>query len=355
VPVVPADTIKALEMNPGLVVKVSYRPSLRTTFRARVAKLAPADQALVETLADDAGAALPADLPPARAIAILDATQDLIDMRHARELLASPDGEAAHEKQRLMERRAEILAPSDDPEVAPPWAKEPRRGHASRRVSLGGGADLDGRPSLVLGFRLALHDLADPADGYPDASGLEFLPTRLRVRRDDDGHAAVLLDEALLVRVVSLTPWDRFDLRTSWHFEVGASRVDDRGCPRHDGCVGGHVAFGAGPSFGSDGGGVLFYLMGDAVVDAAPHLSGIADGPLRAGVGPSAGLRLRFGADVALLVSGGWWWLPAQEPFAAWRADATLRVSPGHDFGIELTAGTRAAETSGAVSLLKYF
>ena len=74
--VVPADTVKVLFRNPGLVRAVHYRPAIRTQFEARARELDAAQADAVEALMLDPGAPLPAGAPAAQA-AVLDAALDL--------------------------------------------------------------------------------------------------------------------------------------------------------------------------------------------------------------------------------------------------------------------------------------
>ncbi len=82
-PAIPADAVKALYAN-NLVANVRFRPSLRRQFRTRVAGLVTADLELVEALVVDPRTPLPGDLPKRRAAVVLDAAQELIDIRSKR-------------------------------------------------------------------------------------------------------------------------------------------------------------------------------------------------------------------------------------------------------------------------------
>ena len=110
-PVIPSETVKALYRNPGLVRRVTYRPSLETQFKARVRGLSRALLGAVERLAADPEARLDG-LDDQKRIAALDAAADLVDMRFADEIVFQPGSDGSRRKQRLLERRAAIRLPS---------------------------------------------------------------------------------------------------------------------------------------------------------------------------------------------------------------------------------------------------
>ncbi len=341
--VVPADTVKVLFENPGLVRAVHYRPAIRTQFEARARGLDDAQAKAVEALAIDPAAPLPPGAPAASA-AVLDAALDLMDVRHAKALIYATDPALARDRQALLARRSAIPVQSAEQVIAPPEERRPDRGHGSLRLGLGGGllepsgATRGGFASLDL--RLCLHDLLDPPDGYPPEAQIEFLPTRLR---SEWAGAAVALDESLLVRIVSLAPLGRFDQRTSWHVELGARAVRDAGCSS---CVAFVAAGGAGLAGAGLGGALHAALFADGSVEAAPRLQGIGGSGWRLGLGPAALVRLRAGSRAALLASGDWRWLPGTPTGETWSISGAGRVHLGRQASLALEYRRRPAEQS---------
>jgi hypothetical protein len=348
-PVIPVDTVKALFENEGLVRGVRFRPSLRTQFRRRVAGLSGPERDAVEALARDPAAPLPRDLPPARRVRVLDAAADLVDVRYAKEVRPERDGPGARLKQRLLERRAEIAVPSEELAFAPPAGDRPERGHDSARVGPGFGYSGRGGSFFALDARLALHDLADPPRGYPDTAQIEFLPTRLRFW--PEGRSPQVEDVSF-VQVVSLTPVDRFDLQPSWKVRAGATRARDAGCR---GCFAGLLGGGAGFAAGALGGRLLLFATADLELLGSASLAGPGGLPLRAGVGPAGGARLRLGDDLALVTSGRWLWLPAQAPRATWEAQATLRWAYARNGALSLEARHQPLALEGQLLSYVYF
>jgi len=346
-PVIPADTIKALYANPGFVTGVRFRPSLRRQFEARLRPLHGGALAVIDRLAHDPRSRF--ELPQREAVEVLDAAQDLIDIRFAKALTHEVDSGPARTKQVLLERRAAMAVPSEPLSVRMPWRGQPQLGHHSRRVGVGYGLDDAGTQSIFVEGRLALHDLADPTPGYPELSQLEFLPTRLHVDLAD-GH--VTLDSFSLVRLVSLTAQTRFDRKISWKVDVGAIHLDDEGCAD---CYAGRFVLGTGAAFTFAQGAVTLFGTVDAHLASGPHLDGIAGAPIRAGFGPATGLRLRLTCRLVSLTTGELIWLPAQQPTALWQARSILRLGIGRVLGLGIEGTADARALTGQLMTMLYF
>ena len=348
-PVIPADTIKALYANPGLVRRLTYRPSLETQFNARVRGMPAAELGAIERLARDPEAGL-GELAPARRIAVLDAAVDLVDMRFADDIVFDPRSEGRRRKQRLLERRAAILLPSPSLEVVTPWRKAPHVSHGSRRIGLGVGSSSRRDAYGRLSFRVALHDLADPPDGYPELIGFEFLPMSARI--PSTGDAPISLEEIYLLRIRHLNEWTRFNRRPSWTIRAGARRLTEPTCA---GCVMGDVAGGGGWGTTFAGGRLALVATLDTQLGWSPRLGGIKDSGVRVGVGPSGVIRAMLARRTSLLFSGEWFWLPGQE--RAWTGAATLnlRTAIGSASAIDLEIASRPGEPSAALTWLLYY
>lgn len=352
-PAIPADTIRALYHNPGLVRSVHYRPSARTSFTERLARLDPDEVDLVAALMGDPEAPLPDTLSDERRVRVLDAALDVADSRFASELVKEDrnrDVESSRVQQTLLERRARILMQSEMFEIEPPPRLAPHLGHDTRRLGLGSGWSPERGAYHQLGFRLALHDLADPPRGYPEAAQIEFMPMSFRYFVEDP---RLWLEEWNLVRVLSVSPWTRFELPLSWTVRAGWDRYYDRGCR---GCLATTGEVGGGFTLAAFDQALSWYALGVTEVAAlAPIRGGIAGLPLRAGIGVHSGLRLRLGEDFVLLPEARFSWLPEQDPRTLLRAHGTLRYQYVRNFAFELNASLDPEERRvGAASLL-YF
>ncbi len=319
----PADTVKALYANPGLVRAVRFRASARTQLAARTVGLGAAELDAVEALA--ASGAYPGlrAMPVEARVRVLDAALDLVDVRHGRDIVVGSDAAADALRQTLLEQRSALGVPSPPLVVAPPPAGGPERGHGSMRIGPGAGFSREEGFLLLAEARLALHDLADPPAGFSPRTQLEFLKLRLAWA---ERPRALRLEEASLVEATSLNPFDRFERKVSWKMRVGATRVADAGCA---GCVAGRIEVGGGPGLVLASGGVAAALTADAELLAAPDLHGLAGSGLRPGVGPGAVVRLLAGRRAALLASAAWRWLPWAAPSSTYDVGVEGRLHLG--------------------------
>jgi hypothetical protein len=344
--VLPSDTVKALFRNEGLVREVQYRPSIRTQFEARAARLSGEALGAVEALAGDPSAPLPALGADAQA-AILDAALDHLDLRFGRDLVVGKAPDAARARQLLLERRSALRVISPPLEVAAPRERAPELGHGSLRLGAGGGASTADGPILLVDLRLSLHDLGDPPLGFPPLSQIEFLPVRLRLLPREERAE---LDEAWLVRILSLNDLTRFHLRPSWRVRFGAATVRDAGCT---GCLAGQAELGAG--FTKVVGPADLYAGADVAVEWSPRLAGIAEGPFRAGVGPGGLVRLRLTDRAALLADLRWRYLPGATPERTFDLRSALRLHLGRNLSVALEARRTPAADEATAAVLGYF
>jgi hypothetical protein len=346
--VLPSDTVHALFANEGLVQRVHYRPSIRTQFEARVRTLTLPQRDVVARLEDDPAAPLPAPLDPAEQAAALDAAVDLLDLRHARALLRGTDPAAAARRQALLARRAALGIPSAPLAIPLPEDRRPEAGHGSLRLGLGGAAVRADGGAVLLDLRLALHDLADPGTGFPSLAQIEFLPARLRWFPE---RKRLELDDASLVRVLSLNPVSRFDLRPSWRVRVGATTVRDGGCDR---CTAFAAELGSGFTAAALGP-LDVYAGGDVELLASAHLAGAGGTGWRPGVGPGALARLRLGRAATFLADARWRWLPAATPETTHLLSAVLRVHVARDLSLAIEGRHTPATRDVSVLALGYF
>lgn len=347
VPVLPAETVRAVAEQPDLVVAIKHRPSSRLQLRARWLALSRPERRLVLALADNSQADV-TGLSLERQVRVFDTAADLLDLRYARELIAQAS-EPSERKRQLLTRRAALAVASPPVEIGALAGQPPHTGHGASRVSLGGGYTSAAQATLDLDFRLALHDLTDADAGYPATAQIEFLPFRLSYRPTAKKLA---LEDAAFVRIVSLSPLVAFERRFSWKFRIGATTLRDRGCG--GACLVGVVELGSGATVGFFGDRLLLFAMADTQVASGPGLdgAGVWQSPVRVGVGPSGGFRLQLGQRVMLVPQAQWLWLPGQTPRQTVRADSTLRLalSPSWALAVQGVVQPRDAAALGLVS-----
>ena len=88
---------------------------------------------------------------------------------------------------------------------------------------------------------------------------------------------------------------------------------------------------------------------------AGRGLDALFGGPVRIGIGPSGGLRIRLAPKLVALLSGEWNWLPAQTGFATWMAAGTLRWGLLRDLAVDLSIRDEYEVASGTLTTYLYF
>jgi len=349
--VLPKDTIKALFTIPGLVRESRYRPSLRSQFRGQVARLGPREKDMAQRLTLDPRAPMPRDFSVVESARTLDAAVFVLDARFAKASESARNPSIVAARAWLVQRRA-LLSPSlpPAPPISAPRDKAPEQGHGSMRVTFGTGITSQyGNDFATLGYRLALHDLADPPDGEPELSQLQFLDTHLRY---DIGRRALTLDSLTFAELLALNPLTRFEKALSWRARAFGVRLHDRGCAdcfAHglEGAIGGTIA--------TETEHTTFFLMADAYVAFSGALDGIGGSFVRLGVGPYAGLRVRLPGETIGLLTGSLSYLPAQPLRGTYDVRATVRSSLGKDIAVGVEAAMQPSSLEVGLSSYLYF
>jgi hypothetical protein len=350
-PVVPVDTIKALYKNPGLVKSVHYRPSADAVFRARIAPLSSEQRDLVEALASDPQKPIPLHLSPKEQADVLDAAVDYIDVRYPNELIDRRDTPAARMRQRLLERRAEIDYVGREIGVPTPWSRLPHAGHDSSRLGFGLGYASDRGGMYVVDYRLLLHDLGDPSAGYPELATIEFLAAEARIYPRAP-RLSIELEDFSFLKMESLAAMTRFSHNPSWRGRIGATRFRDDGC---NGCLAGTGQLAGGVAFSQRSDGLAMYVLAEVLFAWSPPLHGIGDSPVRLGVGPVGGVRVRFTDDFVWLTTSGLYGLPGQAGTWTWSGESSLRLSYRKNFVLAADVRQQPREFSGLFQSLLYF
>ena len=345
--VLPRDTIKALFAVPGFVQKFSYRPSLRSQFRAQVSRFTAAQHSAVLDLLRDASAPLPPELSVPEANAVLSAADLILAARSSE----TPDPELDTARALLIARRARLSStlPPAYP-VPTPSDKAPQRAHGSLRLSWGTGITSLYQSSFgTFGGRLALHDLTDPPDGEPELSQLQFLDVRLRY---DLGQRALTLDRLTFAELVALNPLTRYERAPSWRVHAFGVRLRDSGCAD---CFAHGLDLSLGATFATEDERLALFVMADTHVAFSRRLDGIDGSFVRFGVGPFAGVRARVSNHLIGLVTAMWSYLPGARLKGTYDVRATMRGAVAKDVAIGFEAAAQPLSIEGMLASYLYF
>ncbi len=332
--VVPADTLRRVTEEPGLVDRAVLRASHVHRMLADRAQLAPSEVVLASRLAkrvDSTSTQALQMLPVDRQVRVLDAAHDYFRYRvgFAREQSA----EVQEQEQKLLLARSklppetfprsgdvapEIRYPShsfdlmgrDSPELGTgptmPYGSgltirrdddvSPDQGHRSLRVS--GGVGLTPHsPFEEVTIRGGLHDLMDAPRGYLPGNTLDMF--HIRLRRSGE-RQTTYVQQASLVDLLSLPGWDPWVHSLSWRIRTGLETADDLPRDPENSLYYG-LRFGSGLSLHSHlWKQELFYVLGD--LDSG--LGHVFNDGYRVGFGGSWGTVIHLAEIWRLQVEG---------------------------------------------------
>jgi hypothetical protein len=292
--VIPADTIKAVASEPGLVREVKFRPALRSVFIQRYDNLNSHDQAVFQNYMKDLDLSILIAEPEANRVHLLDTALDYMDVTYPENLI-SPTSEGGKKKNLVLQARAAIAVTSKRLEMPTPLNERPDLGHGSARVAVGLGQNQLGHSTAELEFRFALHDLLDSHIGYPEYSQLEFFHTRGQF---DFQIRQARLDDFEIFRVTALNPLGLFQNNRSWRIKIGAHRFKSGAC--EEDCLAGGLGFGTGYAKHLDSKqNVLGYALIDGEAYYDVHFN---DQPYKLAAGPTLGMLFEIGDQFKLSV-----------------------------------------------------
>jgi len=351
VDVLPMDTVDAVVSTPGLVRNVVYRPSVRSIFHAAEPWLTSREKDLVDDLAKNPDAPLPDDLAVERRARVLDVAVLLVDARHAAPMMNGSGPGALEARRRLVARRAALPgSPPAVPLIEAPNDKRPDVSHGSMRFTLGSGLTSQyENPFAMVGFRLALHDLADPPDGQPELAQLQFFDTRLHF---DYARREATLERLTFAEVMQLQRLSRFEKKLSWRARAFGYRLHDRGCPD---CFHHGPEIGVGLTVGTRDERFIVFAMADAAMGFAANMNGIDGSNFRVAVGPYGGMRARLPGSLVALVTGNVAYLPGSDLRTTFEVRGALRARLAKDVAMGAEATVQPLSTEALLASYFFF
>lgn len=346
----PLDAVEAIMGEPGLVRRVVYRPSVRSTLRAALRPVRQEDEHLIDALLLRPDSPLPGYLTSFQQAELLDAAVRVLDARRARAMSQGHDPASLAARRILARRRDELALRTGEAAEASgglvaaspqPYEKAPHLAHGPTRFMFGvGGTSQYASAFATLGGRMVLHDLADPADGEPELTQLQLLDARLRMDLD---RGELTVDTLTFADLMTIDPLGRWEQRLSWRVRFFGMRLHDDGCLD---CFGHGMETAVGAAVATDDLRLAAFLMADAHVAFADQLDGIDGSVVRVGIGPFAGVRARISDETIAYVTGTFSWLPGQDGASTHDVRGSLRSALAEDvaLGIEAAAQPRSVE-----------
>ncbi|MGH7908482.1 MAG: DUF4105 domain-containing protein, partial [Thermodesulfobacteriota bacterium] len=201
---VPADTVRLITQQPGLVGEIAYRPSRSTQIRRRRATLSEEEQRWMERIMLDPSLVRSDEfrrLSPERQAFVMDLTSDYLRYRGVTD---EEHAESYKERNRaILTGRSALRVKADEMRIVP-FASAPEQGHKTSRAGVGVGWRNDDTYE-ELAIRAGYHDLLDPEIGYTPDAQIELLSAKFRhYNRKDQTR----LEQFTLANVLSLSPMD---------------------------------------------------------------------------------------------------------------------------------------------------
>jgi hypothetical protein len=309
---IPIDTVRAVVKRPGLVKKVTFRPSAGSELASRARELSPSERASAIRLAH--GSPVSTVRNHDKEGRILEFSERLVSfMGQSGEISEAAGLPRLHA---INLRRSELPA-LEDLSIAPPVA--PEQGHLPARVSLASG-QISGKAALTLQAHPAYHDLLDPDAGFSRGAQIRFFDMAASLRAGKSWQ----LDHFIPVDIVSLSPLQDWHQSPSWRVRFGLDRPMGR-----DYRLGPVLSGGPGLAWAGE------QWMTYGYMDNQIFANNDARHGWHAGSGVLAGLLADTGASTRLQLESGHRWLNGLQQT---HASVTLRWKSGQASNLTASA-----------------
>ena len=342
---VPADTVRLVAAQPGLVGDIAYRPSRSTIIRRKRESLPPRERDLSARIAANvAEIASPPflELSRARQAFLLDLASDYL--RYRIETTDPPPQELKDRNRAVLTARSQLRIPSE-PFPVVPFAKQPELGHKTSRASVGAGWRNDDTFEEFT-VRAGYHDLLDPEIGYTPDAQIELASISLRhYNRIDQTR----IERATFANVLSLSPIDALFHAPSWKINVGMNTIRFGDCQL---CSNGVVNGGIGAAVESHWlkREVLF-----AFAEAEANYSRAYEENHRVGGGGSVGLLSDLTERWKLMASGTYLRFPLGDKSDDFRWFVGQRYTLSQNWALRLEYNHRDHDNDVMFSVQAYF
>ena len=283
--VIPTETIKVVNSQPGLVSKRVYRPSLLSQMNDKRLRMKPLEKKLFGKLSRDRSFLEKPDfldISNTLKATVLDAYLDLLQFRNMKNERAEQTIDPNTRKVLLMRSRLGRREKSDFSPIE--FSSPPELGHGSARFGSGYGR-FDGESFQSFSLRPAYHDLLAKETGYSPGSQILFLEINGRYYRN--AHKTKV-DSVKLIDIISLTPFEQLFRKKSWKLSIAVDTVKDLDCGL---CNSFKINYGRGFSFQPS---IFSRFMFYSLLEAELELAGPLSKNYRLGGGGVAGAFIKL-------------------------------------------------------------
>jgi hypothetical protein len=342
----PADTIKILTEQEGLISKVTYRPAILSRMDHKIEKMTSDEKDVLYGLVENADTLK--EIPyqqlatPKKAL-VLDAYLDFLEYEGLGKADVDPQKPLRIPHTILLER-SKLKFKRQDTEVTQ-FSAPPETAHGTDRVRLGIGIN-DDELFQEIAYRPTLHDILARDVGYKKDSQFMFLDIAARYYYESKQYR---LDRLRFLDIISLTPYEPIFKKPSWKINLGFDTIRDLDC---DYCNSfkGNAGYGYSykPSHQSP---YIVFILAEFEAETSGHL----EENHRVGGGVSGGLFLDFGEDWRLQVGAEYKRFPLGNTSEYVRYDTKLRYSPQKDIDLRLEYQRFDQKDQGLFSINLFF
>ena len=323
----PADTIKILAEQEGLITKVTYRPAILSRMEHKIDQMNDVEKDVLYDLVENGDALKEAPYQqleiPQKAL-ILDTYLDYLEHEGLGEADFDPKKPLRIPHVVLLERSK--LKYKRQHTKMTEFSAPPETAHGADRFRLGIGVN-DNELFQEIAYRPTLHDIMARDKGYKEDSQFMFLDIAARYYYESKRYR---LDRLRLLDIVSLTPYEPIFKKPSWKINLGLDTIRDLDC---DYCNSfkGNIGYGYSYKPNHESPYILFIM---AEVEA--ETSGYLEENYRAGGGASGGMFINFGESWRLQMTAEYKRFPLGNTSEYIRYESKLRYSPYKDVDLRL-------------------
>jgi len=324
----PADTLKIVVAQEGLVSKVVYRPAILSRMQIKMDQMTGEEKSVLsdlissqERLKEEPYQKLEV---PQKAL-VLDAYLDYLEYKGLRRKL-DLDKPLRIPHAVLLERSKLRYTRDDRADNQPSNIERPDLAHGTDRLRAGIGLN-DHELFQEIAYRPTLHDILGREVGLKKDSHFLFLDMAGRYYYESKKFRA---DRLSILDIMSLSPFESVFHKPSWGLRLGLDTLRDLDC---DYCNSfkGRANFGLAykPAQTSP---FIFYALAGIDAETSGHL----EENHRAGGGVNGGVFIDFGVDWRMELAGEYKRFPLGHQSEFVRYDARLRYSPHKDVDLRI-------------------
>lgn len=355
--VIPVDTIKTIVETKDLNWELSYHPSKLREAMTRTELLKKNELRLLkkflnkdQPVEDIFNEKSWRELTPESRANVLDAAIDMIDFRHAQDVLFTH--QQWHQRKSLILLNRSRLGVSAEPLVIErPSSEIPHLGHGSRRFGIGLGHGSESDEYLEISYRLSYHDLYDPPQGHFQNSSIEMGKLNLRYYNDDN---KLKVEEFTILNVHNIPPYQTLFFSPSWNVGLGLEKYrQDSSTSECQACGVFKANFGIGASFQIKKLHTSLFLQSEALFSKKLNRRGF-----RLATGPKLHTQWQFGdkTKIGIKMSALNAWPSSEETNSLkYQVSPTFRrgISRNSAFGVE--ASFEKYENNATLLYFHYF